>query len=833
MARKKPCAARTVPTPTILEAIKEAAKAAATEAVLAALPPCEVTREEESKQAFFEGLHNLLWNKAGLSPEKAMEHMMLFFAYRMIEPHVDTFGLPQECRWSYVASLTDNNDVFEALKKGVNQFRTKPVTKMFFKPLEIQKADVLHDIVRHIGRITTKALHDTDVLGDIFEYMLGRGMSTMADEGQYFTNRKICALAFKLAFEAKKTLRRADGSLCTFADWFCGTGGFPTAFVKGVNVNVPDVDWVKDASSIYCQDMSTSSVTTTLLNLLIQTGIPFSNKNIRGAVNSFTDSITLGADAPFPGLGVDYCFMNPPYGGDKTKGKDYKFTYSKKIKGEGKSVTTVFSVNAEIQTIGVEDDDKVSAGIQLAMATLAADGGVCSIVLPQGFFFGASKKCVELRKKLAEEYKILSVVDIASGAFANTGTKTSMMVFQRGVGPTESVTFMDMEETVLVSATLEELRAKNYTLNYKQYLAQTAEAVEGFEMVRLGELVTIVGGKFTTTFSKENPGSYPFFSGKSHQPDGTCKEFCFDGDEYIIMIKDGGSGAGNYGDSVGLGKVFFVKGKSAGTSHNVALHKKNDTFDLKYVYCVLNTIKAKITDLAKFTTGLGVIGQEDLRNIPIPLPSLDRQREIVEEIDGWTTLAHMEETSLKQLERQVQYLVKDMGRGKERVKLGEVCEIKTGKKLEKSGIIEGEVPVIGGGISPMGYHNVSTHSEYIPIVSQRGTAGHVSRYFTKTWVTPNAVIPSRKSNERIATDDMLYFILKNEQWEIDNIVEKTAQPLLTIGNLKDINIRIPSLTDQEILQPHFDEIRHKHAKIAEYNAKAQDAIRRTIPGAAV
>lgn len=819
MARKKPCSARTALTSTILEAVKEAAKEAATEAVLAVLPPSEVTCEEESKQAFFEGLHNLLWNKAGLSPEKAMEHMMLFFAYRMIEPHVDTFGLPQECRWSYVASLTDNNDVFEALKKGVNQFRTKAVTKMFFKPLEIQKADVLHDIVRHIGRITTKSLHDTDVLGDIFEYMLGRGMSTMADEGQYFTNRKICALAFKLAFEAKKTLRRADGSLCTFADWFCGTGGFPTAFVKGVNANVPDVDWVKDASSIYCQDMSTSSVTTTLLNLLIQTGIPFSNKNIRGAVNSFTDSITLGADAPFPGLGVDYCFMNPPYGGDKTKGKEYKFTYSKKIKGEGKSVTTVFSVNAEIQTIGVEDDDKVSAGIQLAMATLAADGGVCSIVLPQGFFFGASKKCVELRTKLAEEYKILSVVDIASGSFANTGTKTSMMVFQRGVGPTESVTFMDLEETVLVSATLEELRAKNYTLNYKQYLAQTAEAVEGFEMVRLGDILEFQKkpGSLSRADGKDS-GAFAFY---------TCaqKKMFVDVCEFTrpcLIVNRGGSMNVRFDTNFSVSHddihvLSWIEGKTTETTVSYVAHY----------------LKGNIQILENGMNGttLKHLNKSFLEEVKIPLPSLDRQREIVEEIDGWTTLAHMEETSLKQLERQVQYLVKDMGRGKERVKLGEVCEIKTGKKLEKSGIIEGEVPVIGGGVSPMGYHNVSTHSEYIPIVSQRGTAGHVSRYITKTWVTPNAVIPSRKSNERIASDDMLYFILKNEQWEIDNIVEKTAQPLLTIGNLKEISIRIPSLADQETLQSHFDEIRHKNTKIAEYNAKAQDAIRRTIPGA--
>ena len=65
-------------------------------------------------------------------------------------------------------------------------------------------------------------------------------------------------------------------------------------------------------------------------------------------------------------------------------------------------------------------------------------------------------------------------------------------------------------------------------------------------MVKLGDLVNFSGGKFTTGYSKENPGTYPFFSGKTLQPDGTCKDFCFDGDEYLVLIKDGGSGVGNY-----------------------------------------------------------------------------------------------------------------------------------------------------------------------------------------------------------------------------------------------------------------------------------------------
>ena len=71
----------------------------------------EVTKD--NLQAFVEDLHNLLWNRAGLNPQSALEHMSFFFAYRMIESQADVLNLPQECRWSYLICLKSENDVFE------------------------------------------------------------------------------------------------------------------------------------------------------------------------------------------------------------------------------------------------------------------------------------------------------------------------------------------------------------------------------------------------------------------------------------------------------------------------------------------------------------------------------------------------------------------------------------------------------------------------------------------------------------------------------------------------------------------------------------------------
>jgi type I restriction-modification system DNA methylase subunit len=823
VSKKIDCAQNTVLTTVIDAKVKETVK----QAIHAMHPKTEITKE--ILPSFYEDLHNLLWNKAGLSPERALEHMTFFFAYRLIEPQADVIGLPQECRWSYIASFKNENDLFEAIKKGVSEFRKRPKTKAFFKPHEIQRADVVFEIVQQINRISLAVLQETDTLGDIFEYMLGRGMSTMSDEGQYFTNRAICRLAFNLAYSIKKTLRRADGTLCTMADWFCGTGGFPAEYIKGVKSNLPMVDWKKDSGSIYCQDMNLSSVTTTLLNLLILTGIPFNGDKIRGS-NSFSDPITTGAGAPFEGLAIDYCFMNPPYGGDKSKGKEYKFAYSKIVKADDGIKTKKFFVNQEIRSIGIEDDDKVSAGVQLAMATLSADGGVCSIVLPQGFFFGASKKSVELRKRIAEEYKIWYVVDIAPGSFLNTGTKTSMMVFQKGVAPTDKVSFIGLDESLLAEATLADLQSKNYSLNFKQYLAQSVSEVDGFEMVKLCDVVSFKAEK-----SNKDKHYYAYIDigsvdkGKLNVGQLIAKGELPGRAQYSVNIGDVllGTVRPNLEHYLLITPQMYRDDLIVSNGFSIMRCDANKILP-KYLYSII-TLSSTTNYLTERATGTTypVVDDSIIGTIQIPIPSLERQHQIVEAIDGWDRLAQHEEQALEILEKQMMFRVKEMGRGQPRAKLGVVCEFKRGKPLSKKEFQEGDVPVIGGGIKPVGTHNVSNREAYVVLISQSGTAGHISRYTTPTWASDCF---SLHSNGAIV-DDYLYYSVLHLKDTIDFLKEGTAQPHVYPSTIEGLEIPLPPLAEQQTLQSDFDEIRHKHEKIKIYKAKAQDAIRRLIPGA--
>ena len=73
-----------------------------------------------------------------------------------------------------------------------------------------------------------------------------------------------------------------------------------------------------------------------------------------------------------------------------------------------------------------------------------------------------------------------------------------------------------------------------------------------------------------------------------------------------------------------------------------------------------------------------------------------------------------------------------------------------------------------------------------------------------------------------------YWLLQNNE-RIYQCGRATAQMNMDMDTFLNLEIPLPSLAEQQTLQSDFDEIRHKHAKIAEYKAKAQEAISRLIP----
>lgn len=128
------------------------------------------------------------------------------------------------------------------------------------------------------------------------------------------------------------------------------------------------------------------------------------------------------------------------------------------------------------------------------------------------------------------------------------------------------------------------------------------------------------------TKSDRSSGQYPYY-GASGIVDHV-EDYIFDGD-YLLVSEDG---ANLLARSTPI--AFSISGKSWVNNHAHILKFKNDTTQ-KFVETYINQI-----DVSKFITGMAQpkLNQQALNTIEIPLPSLETQNQIVDQIEAERTL---------------------------------------------------------------------------------------------------------------------------------------------------------------------------------------------------
>ena len=68
------------------------------------------------------------------------------------------------------------------------------------------------------------------------------------------------------------------------------------------------------------------------------------------------------------------------------------------------------------------------------------------------------------------------------------------------------------------------------------------------------------------------------------------------------------------------------------------------------------------------------------------------------------------------------------------------CWGSNGKSITKKQLIDGEFPVVGGGVSPLGLHNIHNLDKHTILISKDGAnAGFVSMYETPIFATGHAL----------------------------------------------------------------------------------------------
>ena len=308
---------------------------------------------------------------------------------------------------------------------------------------------------------------------------------------------------------------------------------------------------------------------------------------------------------------------------------------------------------------------------------------------------------------------------------------------------------------------------------------------QGWEIKKLGEVCEILDHlRVPITKKDRREGCYPYYGASGVQD--YIDSYIFDG-RYLLVGEDGAKWGAN--DK----SAYIIEGKSWVNNHAHIL-KINDCLSDKLVEYYL---VAK--DLQEFITGAIVpkLTQQALRNIPIPVPPLPVQEQIVSELDLLSGIIEKKHEQLKELDALAQSIFYDMfgdpitnEKGWEVKKLNTFCDNLDyqRKPITAKDRIEGEIPYYGASGIVDHVRDYIFDGDFL-LVSEDGAnleVRHTPIAFPikgKTWVNNHAHILRFK--QYCTQVFMEYYI---NLMDISDIITGCAQPKLTQANLNNINV---------------------------------------------
>ena len=767
----------------------------------------------------FKSCLNILRDNEGLTGEKALRNMSYLLILKLLEPHFGREIDIDNYEYDYESYFDEN--VIEINKKRIlsivrfsNLSNEKdddipnlmkylwdivlsehPTTKNIFlkgKGFDIQHKSTYKKLIDKLNSLDLSKT-EYDVLGNAYEEVI-QDIMTGKVLGQFFTQPLVKKMMVKLI----NPQIHPNGKIDTCGDPTMGTGGFLITYLQYIlqqatakNIK-PDWDFIK-TEGLYGKELEPDTYQLAVSNMLISSGHMF-EKLDRG------DSIREPITRKF-----DNILANPPFG---IKGLKYD-DFQSPLKSE---------------YVPIKTDNAVSLFIQAIIYMLKINGK-CAVVLPDGqdLFSKTNTTLVAIREYLMKTCDLKEIIYLPSGIFTYTSIKTCVFYFvkkiegtnglkteikyskvnQKETGrtykfsethQTTKVKFYDYNQyedikNLLVEVPIEKIVSNSYSLNYAEYMKDETEEEQyedGVVVKTLGEVCSIIKGEKKRSKDGKENGLYPLYY-CSILGNLYLDTFDYTGDG-IIINKTNGSG-----------KAMVYYGNNKYNVGETTIHFKSKINELqtKYVYYYLFH---NIELLQKYFKGANQksIVEEDLFKIKIPIPSLERQQEIVKYLDFIYEKANKTSNEkILELKKLNEFSLSNQKIFGENVvkTLEELCNLKNGKGIKKDTLVDGEYPVIGGGQKPMGFHNEYNTNENAILCSSSGAyAGFISKYDKKVWASDCfSIIPKNKS----INNTYLYYLLKTIQDKIYKLQTGTAQPHIYSKDLQNIKIPIPTLERQQ------------------------------------
>lgn len=169
--------------------------------------------------------------------------------------------------------------------------------------------------------------------------------------------------------------------------------------------------------------------------------------------------------------------------------------------------------------------------------------------------------------------------------------------------------------------------------------------------------------------------------------------------------------------------------------------------------------------------------------------------------------------------------------------IGEIINVSKGQSLQSKNFVNGNVPVVAGGQTYAGFHNIANHSNTSVTISASGAyAGFVWLHEYPIFASDCSVI---EGNDNVDIH-FLYNVLKLKQNEIYNAQTGGAQPHIHPKDIEPINIKIPfkdgkpyideQIAIANILTSMDSEISALEAKRAKYEFIKQGMMQELLTG---
>ncbi|BAP39320.1 type I restriction-modification system subunit M [Metamycoplasma canadense] len=347
--------------------------------------------------------------------------------------------------WTSQDSKEKNKFKINVLSEAINEFNRSisDECKELFEGIffvfenELSKLGINSDdqtekilnLMEQIQKIPTEN-QDYDVLGHVYEYLIGKFASSAGKKGgEFYTPHEVSTLMAEIVsyhLKNKENIKVYDPT--------SGSGSLlltiGEAFKKYSKSSSPVV--------YYAQELNKQTFNITRMNLIMR-GINTANINVRNADTLKQDWPFFNKNGSYKYQSVDAVVSNPPY--------------------SQKWDNTNMESDDRYKSYGVAPASKADYAFLLHDLYHLDPDGILAIVLPHGVLFrGGSEK--EIRTQLIKKGQIDTIIGLPANIFYGTGISTIIMIIKKEK-QTNDIQFVDASQLYVKDGKDNKLEARH------------------------------------------------------------------------------------------------------------------------------------------------------------------------------------------------------------------------------------------------------------------------------------------------------------------------------------------------------------------------------------